>query len=264
MIVPSPLSKVHLKNFDANAKGDIKREDAEAAVKELRDELKTLQEKLYSSGEKSLLLVFQAMDAGGKDSTIKKVLSGINPQGVHVASFKAPSKEELDHDFLWRIHQEVPAKGYIGVFNRSHYEDVLVVRVDNLVPVSVWRERYDHINNFEKLLYDSGTRILKFYLHIDRDEQKERFQDRLDEPDKHWKFDIKDLAKREQWDAYMQAYEEVLTRCNTEYAPWHIVPANRKWYRNYVVMTAIVNAMRDMDLHFPEAQAGLDNIVIPD
>lgn len=264
MIVPPPLSKVNLKDFDANDKGDMQRDAAEAAVDELRDELSVLQEKLYASGEKSLLIVFQAMDAGGKDSTIKKVLSGINPQGVHVTSFKAPSSEELAHDFLWRIHPHVPTKGYISVFNRSHYEDVLVVRVDKLAPESMWRECYDHINNFERLLYDSGTRILKFYLHIDKDEQKERFQDRLDKPDKHWKFDAADMRKREQWEEYMNAYEDVLSKCNTEYAPWHIVPANRKWYRNYVVMKAIVETMRSMDLHYPESQAGLDKVVIPD
>ena len=264
MIVPPPLSKVSLKDIDANDKGDTERDAAEEEVIQLRDEMSMLQEKLYASGEKSLLLVFQAMDAGGKDSTIKKVLSGINPQGVHVTSFKAPSSEELAHDFLWRIHAHTPAKGYISVFNRSHYEDVLVVRVDKLAPEAVWRERYDHINNFELLLNDSGTRILKFYLHIDKDEQKERFQDRLDKPDKHWKFEPADMKKREQWDGYMKAYEDILSKCNTEYAPWHIVPANRKWYRNYVVMKAIVDTMRDMDLHYPEPPEGLDTVVIPD
>ncbi|MCI0712571.1 MAG: polyphosphate kinase 2 family protein [Chloroflexi bacterium] len=264
MIVPPPLSKVNLKDFDPNDNGNMERDAAEAAVDQLRDELSVLQEKLYASNEKSLLLVFQAMDAGGKDGTIKKVLSGINPQGVHVTSFKAPTSEELAHDFLWRIHAHTPAKGYISVFNRNHYEDVLVVRVDKLAPELVWRERYDHINNFEKFLYDSGTRILKFYLHIDKDEQKERFQKRLDDPEKHWKFDIADMRKREQWDEYMKAYEDMLSKCNTEYAPWHIVPANRKWYRNLVVMQAIVETMRDMDLHYPEPQTGLDKVVIPD
>jgi PPK2 family polyphosphate:nucleotide phosphotransferase len=204
------------------------------------------------------------MDAGGKDSAIKKVFDHVNPQGVHVTSFKAPTSEELAHDFLWRVHQHVPGKGYIGIFNRSHYEDVLVVRVNNLMPEDVWQQRYDHINNFERLLTDSGTRILKFYLHISKDEQKERFQERLDNPDKHWKFSMGDLPVREKWNAYMEAFEAVLTRCNTAYAPWYIIPANRKWYRNLVVTRTIVETLESMNPQYPPAEPGLDEVIIPD
>jgi PPK2 family polyphosphate:nucleotide phosphotransferase len=217
---------------------------------------------LYADKSQSLLIILQAMDAGGKDGTIKHVFTGVNPQGVHVNGFKRPSEEELAHDFLWRVHQHAPKKGYIGIFNRSHYEDVLVVRVNNLVPKFVWEKRYDHINNFERQLFDAGTRILKFYLHIDRDEQKERFEDRLQRPDKNWKFARGDLDVRRQWDDYMRAYEDAITKCNTAYAPWHIVPANRKWYRNYVVMKTIIETLEDMNLSYPDAEPDLDQIVI--
>src|SRR5690606_3548652 len=184
--------------------------------------------------------------------------------GVRVTSFKAPTAQELAHDFLWRVHREVPPKGYIGIFNRSHYEDVLVVRVNRLVPRDVWRKRYDHINNFERMLADNGTRIIKFYLHISKDEQRERFQKRLDDPEKHWKFSTGDLAVREQWDEYMKAYQDVLTQCNTDYAPWYIIPANRKWYRDLVITRTIVETLEDMNPKYPPAEPDLDKVVIPD
>lgn len=264
ILIPKPGSKVNLSKFDPDYKGSYDKESARAEERELEGRLAALQERLYAEGKQSLLIVLQAMDAGGKDSTIKKVFDSVNPQGVRVTSFKAPTAEELAHDFLWRIHKNVPAKGYIGIFNRSHYEDVLVVRVNNLVPEDVWQQRYEHINNFERLLTGSGTRILKFYLHISKHEQKERFQERLDNPEKHWKFSKGDLPVREQWESYMQAFEAVLTRCNTDYAPWYIVPANRKWYRNLVVTRAIVETLEAMNPQFPPAEPGLDKIVIPD
>lgn len=263
-LIPPPLSKVTLKDYDPAYRGDYKKAIADKEERELEARMADLQERLYAEGQQSLLIVLQAMDAGGKDSTIKHVFDTVNPQGVRVTSFKVPTAEELAHDFLWRVHQRVPAKGFIGIFNRSHYEDVLVVRVNELVPEAVWRERYAHINHFEKLLTDSGTRILKFFLHISKDEQRKRFEDRLSRPDKHWKFSRGDLPVREQWDDYMAAYEAAFEHCNTEYAPWHIVPANRKWYRNLVITRAIVGALEDMNPQFPPAEPDLDQVVIPD
>lgn len=263
-LVPEVGKKVSLKHFDPGYSGDMTRESAQAALESLQARMAVLQEKLYAQGTQSMLIVLQAMDAGGKDGTIKNVFASVNPQGVTVHSFKVPSTLELAHDFLWRVHQQAPGKGYIGIFNRSHYEDVLVVRVNNIVPEDVWRKRFDHINNFERLLADNGTRILKFFLYISKDEQKKRLQDRLDDPNKHWKFSMGDLPVRQQWDAYMEAYEDALTRCNTDYAPWFIIPANRKWYRNYVVTRAIVEALEDMKPDYPPAEEGLDSVVIPD
>ena len=264
LLVPEPGSKVRLEDYHPAYHGDLDKKTARAEIAHLHDRMRVLQEMLYAQGERALLIVLQAMDAGGKDGTIKHVFGGINPQGVRVTSFKAPTAEELSHDFLWRVHQHTPPKGIIGIFNRSHYEDVLIVRVKNLVPPEIWKRRYTHINNFERLLAENGTRILKFYLHISKDEQIERFQERLDRPDKNWKFSKGDLVVREQWDNYMEAYEAALTRCNTDYAPWHIVPANRKWYRNYAITKTIVETLESMSLAYPSAEEGLDSIVIPE
>ncbi len=263
-IIPKPGSKVKLGSFDPDYHEDYDKQSAGEEVARLQARIEAFQEMLYAQGAQALLIVLQAMDAGGKDGTIRRVFEGVNPQGVRVVSFKAPTPEELAHDFLWRVHEHVPPKGYIGIFNRSHYEDVLVVRVNDLVPQAVWKQRYDQINSFERLLADTGTRILKFYLHISKAEQKERLQARLDDPTKQWKFSLGDLPVRERWDDYMQAYEDALSNCNTEYAPWYIVPANHKWYRDLVVTRAIVAAMEDMKLAYPAPQAGLDKVVIPD
>lgn len=264
IIRPEPHQKILLSQFDPRYKAGMSKDEANAETKALRARLAELQTVLYAQGKYSLLIVLQAMDAGGKDGTIRRVFSGVNPQGFRIANFKAPTLEELSHDFLWRVHKEVPPKGYIGIFNRSHYEDVLVVRVNKIVPKSVWEKRYDHINAFEKMLADSGVTILKFYLHIDKDEQKERFQERLDDPTKNWKFSIGDLPVREKWDDYMRAFEDALSYCNTEYAPWHIIPANRKWFRNYIITKTIVETLEAMPLEYPPAEEGLDNVVIPD
>jgi PPK2 family polyphosphate:nucleotide phosphotransferase len=231
-------------------------------LKKLREELIEWQVRFYAEGKRKLLVVFQALDAGGKDGTTRAVFEGVNPQGVQVSSFKAPTKEELSRDFLWRVHQRVPASGMIGVFNRSHYEDVLVVRVEQLVPEAVWRPRYDQINEFEKLLADTGTTILKFYLHISSEEQKKGFQDRLADPTKRWKFSPEDLKKREDWDAYWAAYDEALTRCTTSWAPWYVVPADQNWYRNLVVANAIVATMRQLDPQYPMPEVDLEGIEI--
>ncbi len=238
------------------------RKQAEMEFKNGRKELAEFQRRLYAEGKQKLLIVFQAMDAGGKDGTIRKVFSGVNPQGVVVNSFKVPSKEELAHDFLWRIHKKAPSKGMIGVFNRSHYEDVLVVRVHDIVPESVWRPRYEQINQFEKLLHDTGTRVLKFFLHISKDEQKERFQDRLDVPEKNWKFSVDDLRKRTYWDDYMSAYQEMMEQCSTEYAPWYAIPANQKWYRNWAIMNVILSTLREMDPQYPPPEDDIEGIVV--
>ncbi len=263
-IQPAPGKKVHLADYDPGYTGDWEKELAKRQFQDNQERMAELQNVLYAEHKHAVLIVFQAMDAGGKDSTIRKVMEGINPQGVHVWSFKAPTQEELDHDFLWRIHQHVPARGMIGIFNRSHYEDVLIVRVNELVPKAVWQARYDHINAFERLVADSGVTILKFYLHISKDEQKERFEDRLKEPDKHWKFSRADLPVRKKWDDYMAAYEDALTRCNTTWAQWHIVPANHKWYRDLVISDAIVRAVEALRMEYPAAEPDLDKVEIPD
>ncbi len=238
------------------------RDQAEAEFKALRREFIELQTRLYAEGKQKLLIVFQAMDAGGKDGTIRNVFRGVNPQGVRVHSFKVPSKEELAHDYLWRIHKVVPAKGMIGVFNRSHYEDVLVVRVHNIVPESVWRPRYEQINQFEKLLTDTGTTILKFFLHISPEEQLERFQARLDDPSKNWKFSVEDLEKRKYWDDYMAAYEEMLQQCTTSWAPWYVIPADQKWYRNLTITRTIVATLKQMDPQYPPPADDLSGVVV--
>ncbi len=232
------------------------------AAKQLNRRLESLQELLYAEGRHKVLIVLQAMDTGGKDGTIRHVFDGVNPQGVKVASFKRPTPQELAHDYLWRVHKETPGRGEIVIFNRSHYEDVLVVRVHNLVPPTVWERRYDQINAFERQLAEEGTTILKFYLHIDKAEQKERLQARLDEPEKRWKFAKGDLAERALWPDYQAAYEAVLSRTSTPYAPWYIIPANRKWYRNLVISQILVDTLEGLEMRYPEAEEGLEGIVI--
>lgn len=259
-----PQSKVDLSKWDPDEKSEFEggKKDAAKVLDKLTDQLEELQELLYAEGKHKLLIVLQATDTGGKDGTIRHVFDGVNPQGVKVASFKKPTMEELAHDYLWRVHQHTPASGEIVIFNRSHYEDILVVRVHNLVPPAVWQKRYDHINNFERMLADEGTTILKFFLHISKDEQKERLQARLDEPHKRWKFAVSDLAERKLWPDYQQAFAEMLSKTSTPWAPWYIVPANRKWYRNYVVAQTIVETLESLEMHYPPAEEGLDSIVI--
>ncbi len=219
-----------------------------------------LQHLLYADKRYSLLIVLQALDAGGKDGTIRHVMSGVNPQGCDVTSFKAPSLEERDHDFLWRIHHAVPRLGDIGIFNRSHYEDVLVVRVHKMVPKSVWSERYEQINHFEKTLALNGVTILKFFLHIGKDEQLKRFQSRLSDPAKNWKLSLPDFREREHWDEYMEAYEDALTKCSTKHAPWYIIPSNQKWFRNYAISCLVIGALERMKLKFPPPSIDVSQI----
>jgi PPK2 family polyphosphate:nucleotide phosphotransferase len=257
-----PGAKVKLSDFDPAYRGSCHRNDPEieAARQADLEAMCDLQERLYAEGKQSLLVVLQAMDTGGKDGTIAHCMRGLNPQGCDVIAFKVPSLDELAHDFLWRIHQHTPPRGHIAVFNRSHYEDVLVVRVHKLVPEKVWRARYYQINDFERSLAAAGTRIVKFFLHISPDEQKRRLQKRLDNPDKHWKFDEADLAERDLWDEYMAAYEDALSRCSTDWAPWHIIPADHKWYRNVVVAGILRATLQDMDPHWPKPTADLSKI----
>ena len=258
-----PGTKVRLKDYDADDTGGFSnRAEAELKLGEDIEKLALLQEKLYAENSRALLVVLQAMDTGGKDGTVKHIFSGCNPTGCDVTSFKVPSVEEADHDFLWRIYQAVPNRGNIGIFNRSHYEDVLVVRVHNYVSEAVWSKRYDQINRFEKLLVENGTTILKFFLHISKDEQKRRLQSRLDERDKLWKFSESDLKERKYWDDYQAAYGDVLTKCSTEWAPWFVVPANRKWYRNYVVARTIVKTLEEMNPKPPRATIDVSKIII--
>jgi PPK2 family polyphosphate:nucleotide phosphotransferase len=247
-----PDAKVKLRDQDADRRFGWEEADARAATAKLREELEALQFKLYADGRFGLLVVLQAIDGGGKDSTIRHVLSAFNPQGCAVTSFKAPTPEELRHDYLWRIHRHAPPHGEIAVFNRSHYEDVLVVRVDELAPKEVWNARYAQINEFEQLLHASGTRMVKLFLHISRDEQKRRFQERLDDPTKQWKFDPADLKKRKQWAEYQSAYEDMLERCSTSHAPWHVIPSDHKWLRDLAVAQILKDALGDLPLRFPK------------
>jgi PPK2 family polyphosphate:nucleotide phosphotransferase len=248
-----PGSHVELAGFDpADTRPFSDKEAAaETAAADLL-RLRELQERLHVDGRRALLLVLQGMDTSGKDGTVKHLSGGLSLLGARLAAFAAPTPEELRHDFLWRVHAQAPAHGMIGIFNRSHYEDVLVARVHRLVPEAVWRERYAQINAFEALLAASGTTIVKCYLHISKDEQRQRLLARLDAPDKRWKFDPGDLAERRHWDAYRAAYEEALSRCSTEQAPWYVVPADHKWYRNYAVTRLLVEALERLPLRLPK------------
>ena len=229
--------------------GDADR--VEKRLAELRDRLGELQERLYAEEKRSLLVVLQAMDAAGKDSTVRRVFGSLNPQGVRVWSFKAPTKRELSHDFLWRVHQRVPGNGHIGVFNRSHYEDVLIVKVRRWAPEETIERRYGHINNFEALLADGGTRVLKIMLNVSKDYQLERFRRRLRKPEKHWKFDPADLEERALWDDYQTAFEAALENCSTEAAPWYVIPAEERWFRDLAISQLLVETLEEMDPRFP-------------
>lgn len=259
-----PGKKIKLAELDPQDTGKFKggKEEGLKEVTKLNEKLQELQELLYAEGRHKVLVVLQAMDTGGKDGAIRRVFDGVNPQGVKVASFKVPTPEELAHDFLWRVHKVVPANGEMAIFNRSHYEDVLVVRVHNYVPKEVWSKRYEQINAFEKLLAENGTTILKFFLHISRDEQKERLQARLDDPSKHWKFSVGDLGERKLWDEYQAAYEDALNKTSTEYAPWYVVPANRKWYRDLVISTVLVDTLKGLKMEYPKPKDDLSGVVI--
>jgi PPK2 family polyphosphate:nucleotide phosphotransferase len=255
-----PGSKLRLKHRDPDDTFGKKRDD-KAHEKTLR-RLRELQHLLYADKRYALLIILQALDAGGKDGTIRNVMSGVNPQGCEVVSFKAPTTEELAHDFLWRIHRATPNRGNIGIFNRSHYEDVLIVRVHGLVPKEVWHRRYRQINEFEQMLTENGVTILKFFLHISREEQRRRFEARIQDSSRNWKLSLPDFEERQHWDDYTAAYEEALHRCSTAWAPWYVIPSNKKWFRNCVVADLVVNALDHMRLKYPPPTVDVSKVIL--
>jgi PPK2 family polyphosphate:nucleotide phosphotransferase len=254
-------TKVDLGKIDAGFRD--RHESHEHALPEIetyRQKLRDLQYLMYAENKRSLLICLQGRDAAGKDGTINHVLGAMNPQGCSVTGFKVPSTEEAAHDFLWRYHKAAPGRGRIGIFNRSHYEEVLVQRVHNLVPREIWSKRYQHINDFEKSLAENGTHILKFYLHIDPQEQLARFRQRLEDPQRHWKISQGDYDERPFWDAYTEAFEAALGKCSTDYAPWFIIPANHKWFRNLAVSKIIVQTLEALDMQFPAPKVDIEDI----
>jgi PPK2 family polyphosphate:nucleotide phosphotransferase len=261
MFKVQPGNRIRLNDIDAGDKGDHEdKHSAQAELEKYTEQLLDLQYLLYAENKRSLLIILQGMDAGGKDGTIKHVLGAMNPQGCRVYGFKTPSAEELAHDYLWRIHQATPRTGYVTVFNRSHYEDVLIVRVHNLVPKEVWSKRYDEINAFERELSDNDTHIVKFYLHIDKEEQLARFKQRLDDPNRHWKISESDYAEREYWGDYQKAYEEAISKCSTDYAPWYVIPSNHKWFRNLAVSQILVRTLESLNMKFPAPTVNIEEI----
>jgi PPK2 family polyphosphate:nucleotide phosphotransferase len=259
-----PGSKVNLARHDPGETSAANggKLDTEEVFADLNQRLELLQERLWAENRHKVLVVLQGLDTSGKDGVIRKVFEGVNPLGVRVAAFKAPTEEELAHDFLWRVHPRVPGRGELVIFNRSHYEDVLVARVRGFVPPKVWKARYDQINDFERLLTETGTTILKFYLHISKDEQKQRLQERLDNPEKRWKFRKGDLEDRALWDDYMKAYEDLLSKTSTHEAPWYVVPADRKWYRDLVVASVLVETLEKLKISRPEPVEDLTGVVV--
>ena len=257
----APGSTVRLDDIDPGFKGNHgDRKDAEREIRRDQDKLRALQELFYADGRSSLLICLQGMDTGGKDGTINHILGAMNPQGCQVTGFKQPSSEELAHDFLWRIHRATPRKGQVAIFNRSHYEDVLIVRVHDLVPQAVWAGRYDQINAFEAGLAANHIHILKFYLHISKHEQLTRFEERLDDPAKQWKISEADYSERKFWGDYRVAYEDVLSRCSTEPAPWFVIPSDHKWFRNLVVARIVVEYLEGLELKFPAPSVNLEHV----
>ncbi len=269
--IVKPGDSITLSNIEQNCKPERipdytgtfqKKGETKKPLKKLNKRLLKLQELLYAESKHALLIILQGMDTCGKDGTIRKVMAGINVQGCKVVNFKVPSSDEIARDFLWRAHKAVPKKGMIGIFNRSHYEDVLVVRVHDLVDESVWKKRYQQINDFEKMLVENGTVVLKFFLHISKDEQKERLESRINDPTKHWKITEADIRERSYWDDYMQAYESVLQKCTTQWAPWYIIPANRKWYRNIVITERIVETLEKLDMNYPKPNSDVSTLYV--
>ena len=259
-LLVKPGARIKLADRDASDTLGLEKDAAAAQLEKNLDRLSVLQYLLYAEARRSLLVVLQGIDAGGKDGTIQHVMSGLNPQGVQVTSFKVPEGAEKRHDYLWRVHRAVPEFGQIGIFNRSHYEDVLVVRVHNLVPKSVWSKRYEQINDFERMLGDNGTRVVKFLLYIDKDEQAKRFRERIDDKTKNWKFSPADVKEREYWDQYIDAFQDMLHQCSTESAPWYVIPANHKWFRNLAVSQILCEELEAMSLKYPKPAADLSAI----
>jgi PPK2 family polyphosphate:nucleotide phosphotransferase len=247
-----PGDKIRLSKIDPDETGGISKDEACARFVDLRGKIALLQEKLFAEHQRSLLILFQALDTGGKDGALKALCSGLNPAGLEVAMFKAPTQVELEHDFLWRAHKVTPSKGMIALWNRSHYEDVLVVRVHKLVPKKIWKARYEQINRFEEILTENGTTIVKFMLHISKDEQKKRLQARIDNPNKRWKFSPADLKDRALWRDYHEAYENAINCCATNCAPWYVVPANHKWARDFAIVEVVLRVLKKMKPRYPK------------
>jgi PPK2 family polyphosphate:nucleotide phosphotransferase len=262
IVTARPGRKLRLSEVDPDATGGVKKEAALERYVQLREKINVLQQILYAEHRRSLLIVFQAMDTGGKDGAIKNLCAGLNPAGLRITSFKAPSQKELDHDFLWRAHQAVPGKGMIGIWNRSHYEDVLIARVHKLVPKKIWKARYGQINRFEEILSENGITVLKFMLHISKDEQKKRLQARLNDPEKWWKFNPSDLKERSFWNDYQKAYEDAINCCTTKCAPWHIVPANHKWARSLAIADLVLRVLKKMDPRYPKLSFDPKTLVV--
>jgi PPK2 family polyphosphate:nucleotide phosphotransferase len=254
---------VHLKQIACDQYGEIKSKiEARKKLAKLHVQISDLQEKLYAEGKQSLLIILQAMDTGGKDGAVENIFTGINPAGVQVTSFKAPSADEIAHDFLWRVHKMTPSKGMIGVWNRSHYEDVLIVKVHHLIDKKTCENRYDDINAFEKILSNNGVKIIKFFLHISKEEQKNRLQSRLDNKEKNWKFNPGDIEERKLWDNYQDAYEQALGACSTLWAPWYIVPSDHKWHRDLVITEVILETLQNMNPKIPKVKFDPKKIII--
>lgn len=259
----TPGEMIRLDEIPSDHEGT--RHDKKSAYKQIDANVEVMADlarKLYAENRRSILLVLQGMDTAGKDGTIRSVMRGMNPTSCQVSSFKRPSEEELDHDFLWRVHQVVPRRGNIGIFNRSHYEDVLVVRVHSLVPESTWQKRYEMINQFERFLAETDTTVVKCFLHISKETQRERLQERVDNPEKHWKFNLGDIEERKKWEDYHRAYEAVLERCTTAVAPWHIVPSDRRWYRNLVVSNLLRETLERLNPRYPVSETDFRGLVI--
>lgn len=256
--------KVRLKDFptEPDHQFPVDKKDAEKDLVKLSERLDVLQNLLFASHSRKVLIILQGIDTSGKDSTIRHVFKVLNPQGLRVVGFKVPSEQELNRDYLWRSHKEVPAKGEIVIFNRSYYEDILVVRVHKLADKNVWEKRYRQINEFERMLSEEGTVVLKFFLHISKDEQKKRLQERIDDPKKNWKFSADDLKERALWDKYMEAFEDMLEKCSTGFAPWFIIPANKKWFRDLMISQIIVQHLEKLDLRYPKAVKGIKSLKI--
>jgi len=259
-LLVKPGSRTRLADFDPDEVLNLDKETGLLRLKENVERLAVLQYLLYAEAKRSVLVVLQGIDAGGKDGTIRNVLTGLNPQGVRVTPFKVPEGEETRHDYLWRIHRALPEHGQIGIFNRSHYEEVLVVRVHDLVPKAIWSQRYQQINEFERMLTENGVTIVKFLLYISKEEQLQRFHDRIEDKSKNWKFSEADLKERIHWDEYMDAYDDMLRKTSTEHAPWYVIPANRKWFRNAAVSQILLDAMEGMELRAPAPLADLSKL----
>jgi PPK2 family polyphosphate:nucleotide phosphotransferase len=257
-----PGARIDLATFDCGATLGRKKDDAEVAIAANLVRLTDLQERLYAESKHAVLIVLQGIDAAGKDGTIRVIAGAFNPQGTPVTSFKEPTPEELAHDFLWRVHAAVPGKSEIGIFNRSHYEQVLIVRVHNLEPEAQWRRHYGEIRDWERMLTDEGVTIIKFFLAIDKDTQRQRFQERVDDPTKRWKFSSTDLPERRLWDQYQAAFEDMLAETSTDFAPWHLIPANRNWLRNLAVSEIVADIIDELNPQYPEPAAGIEGLKI--